>query len=70
MIRESRRQDEQRSEGERNYCTANCTIAAVGLPQIAPKLVVSLQKPADHLPVPACPDPSFVDTITAQFTAQ
>jgi hypothetical protein len=42
----------------------------VGLPQIAPKLVVSLRKPADHLPVPACPDPSFADTITAQFTAQ
>jgi hypothetical protein len=44
--------------------------SAIGLPQIAPKLVVSLRKPADRTFVPACPDPSFADTITAQFTAQ
>jgi hypothetical protein len=41
-----------------------------GLPQNAPKFVVSLQKSSDHKFVPACPDPSFADTITAQFTAQ
>jgi hypothetical protein len=41
-----------------------------GLPQIAPKLVVSGGKPADHKSVPAGPDPPFADTITAQFTAQ
>jgi hypothetical protein len=41
-----------------------------GLPQIAPKLVVSGRKPADHHSVPACPDPPFADTITAQFAAQ
>jgi hypothetical protein len=44
--------------------------STVGLPQNAPKLVVSGGKPADHKAVPACPEPSFPDTITAQFTAQ
>jgi hypothetical protein len=44
--------------------------STIGLPQIAPKLVVSGRNSADHRPVPACPDPPFADTITAQFIAQ
>jgi hypothetical protein len=32
-------------------------------------LVVSGRKPADHNSVPACPDPPFADTFTAQFAA-
>jgi hypothetical protein len=41
-----------------------------GLPQIAPKLVVSSRKPANHHFVPVCPDAPFADPITAQFAAQ